>query len=300
MRGREVLMKTLVIGCTGAVGSNLLPELLDKGVDVRCMTRYEEKTRNMAAQVEGVAADLEKPETLSAAFEQVDSVFLLTDLSRNETMQGLNAVAAARAAGVKKIVYLSVYLPHDSTPVPHFNSKIPVEHAIKESGIAFTLLRPNHFFQNDLSVGHTILAYGIYPLPVGLIGMNRIDLRDVADCAVNALTESGHEGLTYNLHGPDSLNGNDMARIYSSYTGRDVRYGGNDLDAWVQRVKNVMPEWLYRDLRVMYKYFQDHGMIAREADLERQRLILRHQPRSFDDFAREIASTWREEPARAA
>jgi uncharacterized protein YbjT (DUF2867 family) len=293
-------MNTLVIGCTGTVGSSVTMGLLNKGEHVRCMSRSSDKIKNLPREAEGSVADLDKPVTLAPAFEGVDNVFLLVPVSRKETVEGLNAVAAARSAGVKKIVYLSVYMPEGSDVIPHFNSKIPVENAVRESGIPFTILRPNNFFQNDRSIITIVTAYGIYPTPVGLMGLNRIDVRDIGDAAVNALTQQGHEGLVYDLHGPDTLTGRDMARIYSKYAGREVRYAGNDLDAWIQHVKNIMPEWMYRDFRVMYKYFQDHGMIARDAELEKQQILLGREPRSFDGFARELVEEWKRSLACAA
>jgi uncharacterized protein YbjT (DUF2867 family) len=293
-------MKTLIIGCTGTVGNTVMKKLARQGVGVRCMSRSADKLRGLPSGVEGCVADLDNPNTLAAAFSGMDSAFLLNVVSRNETRQGLAAVEAAKAARVKKIVYLSVYMPEGSTHIPHFSSKIPIENAIKASGITYTILRPNNFFQNDLALKDTIMRYGVYPQPIGPIGVNRVDVRDIADCAVNALTKPGFEGQTYAIHGPDSLTGNDIARTYSRYIGRDVRYGGNDLDAWVQQVKNIMPDWFVRDLRVMYKFFQDHGMIADKADLEKQQKLLDHTPRSFDDFAKEVAGEWKVAPARAA
>lgn len=293
-------MKTLVIGCTGTVGSVVMEKLAAQGVSVRCLSRSNDKLRRLPSRVEGHIADLDNPGTLAAAFSGVDSVFLLVPVSPSETRQGLAAVEAAKAARLKKIVYLSVSMPEGSTHIPHFGSKIPVENAIKESGIAYMILRPNNFFQNDLALKDMIMQYGLYLPPIGKIGLNRVDVRDIAECAVNALTKPGFEGQTIAIHGPDTLTGNDIARIYSRYVGRDVRYGGNDLDVWVQRVRNVMPEWKVRDYRVMYKFYQDHGMVAGAADLEREQKLLGHKPRRFEDFVREIAGEWREAPARAA
>ena len=293
-------MKTLVIGCTGTVGSVVMEKLAAQGVSVRCLSRSNDKLRRLPSRVEGHIADLDNPGTLAAAFSGVDSVFLLVPVSPSETRQGLAAVEAAKAARLKKIVYLSVSMPEGSTHIPHFGSKIPVENAIKESGIAYMILRPNNFFQNDLALKDMIMQYGLYLPPIGKIGLNRVDVRDIAECAVNALTKRGFEGQTIAVHGPDTLTGNDIARIYSQYVGRDVRYGGNDLDVWVQRVRNVMPEWKVRDYRVMYKFYQDHGMVAGAADFEREQKLLGHKPRRFEDFVREIAGEWREAPARAA
>ncbi len=293
-------MKTLVIGCTGKVGSHVMKGLVDKEVTVFCMTRSADKLRNLPSGVEGRIGNLENPDTLPAVFTGADSAFLLVAVSPNETMQGLAAVEAAKAARVKKIVYMSVYMPEGSAHIPHFSSKVPIENAVKGSGIPYTILRPNNFFQNDLALKDTIMQYGLYPVPLGSVGVSRVDVRDIADCAVNALTSPGFEGRTYSIHGPDPLTGNDIARIYSRYLGRAVRYIGDDLDAWVQMVKNIMPDWRVRDLRIMYKFFQDHGTAAGKADLEKQLKLLDHTPRSFDDFAKEAASEWREATARAA
>lgn len=293
-------MKTLVIGCTGTVGSAVMKKLASQGVSVRCMSRTSDKLRQLLPGVEGHIADLDDPSTLAAAFSGVDSVFLLVPVGPNETRQGLAAVEAAKAARVKKIVYLSVSMPEGSTHIPHFGSKIPVENAIKESGIVYTILRPNNFFQNDLAVKDMIMHYGLYLTPLGKIGLNRIDVRDIAECAVHVLTKRGFDGQTIAIHGPDTLTGNDIARIYSQYVGRDVRYGGNDLDVWVQRVRNVMPEWKIRDYRVMYKFYQDHGMVAGAADLEKEQELLGHKLRRFEDFVKEITGEWRKELAEAA
>jgi len=264
------------------------------------MTRSADKVGRLPSGVEGRIADLDTPATLPPVFQGAESVFLLNALSPNETKQGLAAVEAAKAAGIKKIVYLSVYMPEGSTHIPHFASKLPVENAVKESGIAYTILRPNNFFQNDLMLETPIMNYGVYPQPIGSIGLNRVDVRDIAGCAVNALMKSGFEGQTYAIHGPDTLTGEDIAGTYSRHLGRTIHYGGNDLDAWEQQVKNIMPAWMVRDLRVMYRYFQDHGMVAAADEAEKMQKLLGRKPRAFDDFVKEILSTWKTAEVRAA
>lgn len=293
-------MKVLVIGCTGTVGSHIAKALVKGDVSIRCLTRSTDKAKGLSSGIEGYIADLDKPETLPGAFSGVDAVFLLVPVGLDETKQGLAAVAAAKSAGVKKIVYMSVIMPEGSDVIPHFASKIPIENAVRESGIAYTILRPNNFFQNDQSVKDTIMKYGLYPTPLGKIGLNRVDVRDIADYAANALTKTGFEGRIYSLHGPDTLTGNDVARIYSKYVGRDVRYVGNDLDAWESRMRAVKPDWWVRDYRVMYKFYQDHGAVASKADLNEMRKLLGHPPRRFEDFVKEISSEWKAPLARAA
>jgi uncharacterized protein YbjT (DUF2867 family) len=293
-------MRILVVGSTGTVGARVAQGLAGRGVSVRCMSRSREKLNNAPDGIETFVADLDRPHTLTEAFQDVDSLFLITPVSRNETEQGLRAVKSAKAAGIGKIVYLSVFMPPGAEGIPRFSGKLPVENAIRDSGIAYTILRPNHFFQNDLSLIGIIMGFGVYPSPVGKLGISRIDARDIGDAAVNALTGSGFEGQIYSLHGADALTGRDMARIYSKYAGRDVRYAGDDLDVWVKHVKGVMPLWLYSDMSVMYRYFQEKGMIAPQPDLERQVPLLGHEPRSFDAFAEQLSSEWKQSLACAA
>jgi uncharacterized protein YbjT (DUF2867 family) len=293
-------MKTLVIGGTGTVGSRVVAGLLNKGVNVRVMSHSPEKLKKLPAGVEGFRADLDDPDTLPAAFTGVDSVFLLNTVGPNETNEGLSAVSAAKAAGVKKIVYMSVSMPKGSETIPHFRSKIPVEKAVRESGIAYTILRPNNFFQNDLWLKSAIMQYGSYPQPIGMKGVNRSDVRDIADGAVNALLKSGHEGQIYDVSGPDTLTGEGIAAIYTKHLGREVRYSGDDIEAWASKSKGMMPEFMIADMRIMYQFFQTNGMIASKDDIEKMEKLLGHKPRTFEEFVSEISKEWSGSATKAA
>ena len=144
------------------------------------------------------------------------------------------------------------------------------------------------------------MQYSVYPQPVGAKGLNRVDVRDIADCAVNALMKSGHEGQTYEVNGPDTLTGEGIARVYTKHLNREVRYNGDDIDAWADKVKNIMPEFLIADMRIMYRFFQENGMIASKDDLEKTQKLLGHKPRAFDDFVKEIVMEWKGTVAKAA
>ena len=137
------------------------------------------------------------------------------------------------------------------------------------------------------------MQHGVYPQPIGGKGLNRVDARDIAECAVNALMKPGHEGRVYPVHGPDALTGEDAAKVYSRHLGKEVRYAGDDLDAWAEQVKYLLPEFLVPELRIMYQFFQKFGATAAAADLERQQRILGRKPRSFDDFVKETITQWK-------
>ncbi len=283
-------MKVLVVGGTGTVGSAVVAQLRANGVEPRVMTRSAEKAARLSAGTTHVVADLERPATLPAAFAGVDGVFLLLPVSQTETAQGLAGVEAARAAGVRRIVYMSVGMPPGSEVVPHVASKIPVEQAVQASGIPWTILRPNNFFQNDLWLRDAITTYGVYPQPLGPRGLNRVDVRDIAEAAANAFTRS--VGGIAPLNGPRGLTGDDTARVYSEILERPVRYGGDDLDLWAKQASAMFPPWMVHDFRIMYDYFIRNGAHASGTDFAAQQNLLGHAPRPFEAFVSELAREW--------
>ncbi|MGC5327734.1 SDR family oxidoreductase [Brevibacillus sp. SYSU BS000544] len=288
-------MNVLVIGGTGTVGSHLVPELLNRNASVRILSRNPVNSQHLYENAEWVQGDLEAPECLDRAFDQMDAVFLLIGMSRTETSQAITAIDAAKNAGVSKIVYLSAPLYDHMIHIPHIRSKIRIEDAIKQSGMKYTILRPNNFFQNDYSFREAILQYGIYPQPLGSVGLHRVDTGDIAYAAANALLLSGYEGKTYPLYGTEVLTGEAIAETYSRHMGTTVRYAGDNLDAWYQQAVTMLPEWLAQDFRVMYESFQQLGCLGTEQDFLLQRELLQRDPRSFDKFVEETVARWKSE-----
>ena len=285
-------MSILVIGGTGLVGSHVVQGLLAKGEQVHVLTRSADKADGFPLGASGIIGDLHKPETLRWAMRGIDRVFLVTPLSSTETVEGLAVVAAANRAAVRHLVYLSVLHVEQAPHIPHFKSKMKIQKALRDSGMAFTVIMANNFFQNDLMYRESILEEGIYPQPIGDIGLNRVDVRDIADAVVATLTQTGHEFHCYPLIGTEVLNGQGVADIYSRTLGREIRYGGNDLDVWGDKATHTLPGWLVQDLKLMYEFFQHHGLRASEVDFALQAKVLGHIPRGFHTFVRETVATW--------
>jgi len=283
-------MTILVIGATGNVGRPTVAGLLAKGETVRALSRSEEKLASLPDGVTGVIGDLETGSGLEAACAGVDKLFLITSNGETETARGLTAVEAAKAAGVKHIVFLSVGNPGKEPAVPHYRAKLPIEEAIRNSGAAYTFLRPNFFMQTDLSIIPVIKQHGVYSLPIGSVGNNRIDTRDIADCAVRVLTEEGHAGADYHLHGPDTINGPKAAEVYAKHFGREVNYGGDDVDQWGKPVEAFVPPWLLASLKQMFLGQQLNGGAADADAIAASRDAVGHPLRTFDEFVAEQAA----------
>lgn len=285
-------MNILVTGGTGTVGSEAVRALLAKGHVPRVMIRNPAKAAGLPPGVQPVVGDLQKPESLATAFAGVDSLFLLTALAPDETQQGLAAVEAARQAGVRRIVYMTVQGLSDALHIPHFGSKKPVLEAVEGSGLEYTILEPNYFFQNDLALKEPMMNYGVYPQPVGPIGNTRVDARDIGEAAAAALVQDGLHGKHFVLAGLEVVNGEQAAAVWSKHLGRPVHYGGDDVEVWGGMVASILPDWLIHDLKIMWLHFQKHGLRATPDDYVRQESLLGHAPRGFDKFAAETAAAW--------
>jgi uncharacterized protein YbjT (DUF2867 family) len=286
-------MNILVTGGTGTVGSQVVRELLSRGAQVQVLTRDAAKASKLPAGVKAVTGDLSKVETVTRVFKGVDGVFLINTVSPTEVHEGVLSVCALRDENVKRLVYVSVHHADGAPWLPHFGGKLGVEEAVRKSGVPSTILRPNNFYQNDYFFKDALLQHGVYPQPIGDVGLHRVDVRDIAEAAAIALTSSGHEGQTYDLVGAEAHTGQSTAEVWSRALGREIKYGGNDLEAWEKQSLQYMPDWLVYDFKHMYAYFQAQGFKASPEALERQTKLLGHAPRSFGAFAMETAAAWK-------
>jgi len=281
------MSKIVVIGGTGTVGSQTVQELLKRGADLRVMTRSADKIPSLPKGAEGVVGSMLEPASLPAVFAGADTLFLITPLARDETAQGIDAVDAAVAAGIRRIVYMSVHQADKALAIPHFVSKLPVEALIQSSGVEYTILRPNNFYQNDLGVLDAIRA-GVYPQPLGSAGTSRVDVRDIAEAAAIALTQVGHSGKTYSIVGPHAWTGAETAAMLSRHLGKPVIYVGDDLKGWVAQMRPFMPGWLLRDLEIMFQFFLNKGLAATHEEIQELTAVLGHTPRTYEDFVKEV------------
>lgn len=285
-------MSILVTGGTGTVGSAVVKELQRRGEAVKLLTRNPAKVTETKG-VTAVKGDLLEPASVRQVFEGIDRVFLLNPVSQTEASEGLMAITAMRKAKVRRVVYLSVHDVDKAAWLPHFGGKIGVEAGLKASGMGFTILRPNNFFQNDYWFKAALLEYGVYPQPLGSTGVSRVDVRDIAEAAAIALTTSGQEGETYDLVGPEAVTGPSTAKSWSEALGKPIAYAGDDLDAWEKQQLQYLPAWMVFDFGSMYEHFQKDGLIASPEAIARQTKLLGHAPRGFDAFAKETAAAWR-------
>ena len=290
-------MKILVTGGTGRVGSEVVKELQKRKADIRLLVRKNDAPTPTG--VETVIGDLLDPVSVAKAMDGVDKLYLLNAVLPDELTQGLIAYDLAKKLKLRHVVYHSVFRVERFKDVPHFASKFAIEAALREFDVPFTIIRPNYFMQNDATLKDAITKTGVYPMPLGKAGISAVDIRDIAEAAAIALTSNGHFGKTYNLNGPEVLSGPMMASIWSGLLGKEIRYSGDDMDAFEQQMRKKAPSWSAFDIRMMFEGYLERGFIAEDGDLETLTKLLGHAPRRYEDFARETLLKWQALPQAA-
>jgi uncharacterized protein YbjT (DUF2867 family) len=239
-----------------------------------------------------VIGDLLDPSKLGV-FAGMEAVFLLNPVSTTESFEGLLGVNGARDAGVKRIVYLSVHHADRAPHLPHFGGKLGIEAAVMRSGMEYTIVRPNNFYQNDIWFKDVMLSYGVYPQPIGSAGLSRVDVRDIGEVAVAALTSNAHDKKIYNLVGPELVTGESTAAEWSRALGKPIKYAGDDLEPWEAQNRAYLPAPMLYDFKHMYAFFQKEGLKATPADITQLTAVLGHAPRGFAAYAAEMAAAWK-------
>jgi len=145
----------VVAGATGKQGGAVARSLLERGFQVRALTRNPQKPEAQALADQGaevVQGDMEDRSSMERALEGAYGIFSVQNFWESgydgEVQQGKGVADAAKAAGVEHLVYSSVGSAHRQTGIPHFESKWEVENHVRQIGLPYTILRPTAFMQN--------------------------------------------------------------------------------------------------------------------------------------------------------
>ncbi len=261
----------LVVGATGKTGSRVVAELEKQGIAVRRGSRNSE-----------IPFDWEDPATWAPALSGVSKAYVtyFPDLAFPGAVEKLEAFTkVAAASGLKHIVLLSGRGEH--------HARLG-EEVVRNSGIPFTLVRSAWFAQN-FSEGYLrdpILA-GILPMPGGDIAEPIIDINDIADVVVAALTEDGHTGELYEVTGPRLMTFAEMAGVLSDATGRPIQHVPITFEDFHANVAASGGDFVADVFTAIARETLD-GRNAHVTDgVER---ALGRKPRDFVDFATTAAS----------
>ena len=261
-------LTVVVTGATGKQGGAVVKSLLERGHEVRAVTRTTDsaKARELAnAGITLVRASLEDTAALTRALEGATSLFAMTtpfeEGTQAEARQGMSAADAAKAAGVH-LVFTSVGSANRQAGIPHFDSKYEVEEHIAKIGVRATVLAPVYFMEN-LHFGKEQLAKGIYATPLPPTRqLAQVAVADIGAVAVRLLEDPGRFTRKRFDLGSDELTGNDVLAILSRVIGRPFTYFQVPLDVIRQRMGE--------DGVKMYEWFDRVGFTVDRAALCRE------------------------------
>lgn len=279
----------LVTGATGSNGTEIMKRLASRNVQVRAMVRDQNRSSEIAVpNVEVVEGNFDRPETLLSALVGVERAFLLTNSSERAEAQQIAFIDAARQSDVEHIVKLSQFGADASSPGRFLRYHAEVEAALQASGIAYTFLRPNLFMQGLLNFRSTITTQNAFYAAAGDAKVSAVDVRDVAEVAVAALTEAGHEGKIYDLTGSQALTHAEMAEHLSTALGREITFVDTSPEAMHDTLLSVgFPVWQADGLLEEYAHYRRNEAAAVTSGV---RDAIGKEPRSFEAFAHDYAT----------
>ena len=267
---------TLITGGTGKTGRRIAERLAVRGVETRIASRSADPS-----------FEWNDPGTWAAALDGVKSAYIsyAPDLAIPGATDTIRAfVAQAIEQGVERLVLLSGRGEEEAQAC---------ERIVQEAGVEWTVVRASWFMQN-FSDGEFLgmVMEGAITLPARDIPEPFIDINDIADVAVAALTEDGHNGEVYEVTGPRELTFDELASELSQAAGRDVPFVRIPQEAFTGALTEAgVPQ----DVAWLLNYLFETVLDGRNAHVcDGVQRALGREPADFSDFARRVAArgTW--------
>ena len=274
--------RTLVIGASGTVGTELVRLLGERGQAVA------RGTSQKAVAGDQVHVNLVTREGLVAAFEGVDRAFLLSPPGFTNQDELLGPVIdAAKARGLRKVVLMTAMGANADDSAPMRKAELHLE----RSGVPYNILRPNWFMQNF----HTfwirgILEQGKIFLPVGKAKGSFIDARDIAAAADALLQRTDLDGRDFDLTGGEALDHDQVADILSRETGRAITFEDIPPEAMLTGLLGAGLPRPYAELLIVILGYFKAGYSERTTDAVET--ITGRKPRTFAEYAHDYRSAW--------
>jgi uncharacterized protein YbjT (DUF2867 family) len=295
----------LITGSTGNIGSELTRQLSNSSSDLNLKAvvrsgdvNINDNNSKNKTRLQQVVMDFDRPETMVEGLKNVDKLFLLTPTHPKLVEFTSNLVNEAKKAGVKHIVKLS----HIRANAADEAAKITItslhreaEKIIEESGISYTFLRPNFFFQNFINFyGSMIKSQSSFSLPAGNGKVSFVDVRDIASVAATVLTKNDgeeHMDKAYDVTGPESLTYAETAKVLSNEAGKKIGYINISEDDARRMIREMgMSDWHTNVLLELLRITREGYLSNISSAVEE---VTGNKPISFHQFTKDYASAFR-------
>jgi len=281
-------MTILVLGATGNTGSEVVKQLKQKNAAFRVMVRNTQSAAPLCLTDDQVrVGNFDDIDSLTRAMDGIASVYLAMVAHQDNQKWVENVITAMKAAGAKHLVKLSGIGATEDAGSEIIRVHAKTDKMVQGSGLDYTLIQPNSFYQNLFGSVETIKNSNQFFLSLKDVKQSVVDIRDVAAVAVAALMETGHAGKTYLLSGPESLSFAEQAKILSDEAGKDIQYIHVPKEAAEEAMNSSgMDPWLAAHLAEIMDWFTQGSYDYVTDDIEQ---VLGRPARTFAAFAKEFA-----------
>ncbi|MFI0405416.1 NAD(P)H-binding protein [Actinomadura sp. 3N508] len=279
----------VVTGATGNVGRSLVRALAETEERVTAVSRGMAPV-DLPPGTEHVRADLTEPETLRPALDGAEVLFLHDGGAGGDGFDPRAVLDMAGAAGVRRVVLLSSQGVATRPESPsHGGVARATEEAVRESGLAWTILRPGGFASNAFAWAESVRAERTIAAPFGDVGLPVIDPEDIAEVAAAALRKDEHAGHVYELTGPVVVTPRQQAEAIGAALGEPVRFVELARAEAQARMAAFMPEPVVETTLAILGE-PNAAELRLSPDVER---VLGRAPRPFAEWARRNVEAFR-------
>ena len=276
----------LLTGATGKTGSATAKALNERGIKFRALIRNEEKREEIESLGgEVVIGSIENKEAVDQSMVDIEAALILLPNSENQLSLEKQLVDSAKQAGANRVVKMSSIeaTPDATSPIPKLH--LESEEYIKQSGLSWTMIKPNFYMQNLLASGGTIKDQGKIFLPMGEGKTGMIDTTDVGKVLAKVLSEDGHESMNHEITGPEILSFYEVAEIFSQGLGKQVDYVDVPLGAYKETLGQFLTNQWHLDAVIdLFKGIADGGI---EEKTDTYSELMGESPKSLSEFISE-------------
>jgi uncharacterized protein YbjT (DUF2867 family) len=277
-------MNVAIIGSTGQNAAAWTDAFIAAGFNVRNLVRLPERLpKRQRTQYSHL--DLDDSSTFQGALNGIHTLGLISPSHPNQVKREVGLIDAARRAGVRRIIKLSMLGADFICPISAFARwHADIEEVLRTADIPHVILRPNFFMQNVLLQKGSIEA-GVYAEPISTASISYVDIRDVADVAVVAARGDLDE-QALNLTGREAISGERISNLLGQAIGKRVRFVSPDLQDFRSTLDaNNVPDWHVDALEELYGRVQAGRALHVGSVTAEFENVTGKRPRSFLEFA---------------